>query len=57
MEGQRCDGKTLIQELSMQLHLRGILMSSLFVHAVDNRNKNMASIKKTMWNYNSIVEV
>ena len=32
-------------------------MSSLFVHAADNRNKNMASINKTMWNYNSMVEV
>ena len=31
-------------------------MSSLFVHAVDNRNKNMASINKTMWNYNSMVD-
>ena len=57
IEGQRCDGKILIQELSIQLYLRGILMSSLFVHAVDNRNKNMASVNKTMWNYNSMVEV
>ena len=32
-------------------------MSGLFVHAVDNGNKNMASINKTMWNYNSMVEV
>ena len=28
-------------------------MDSPFVHAVDNRNENMASINKTMWNYNS----
>ena len=26
------------------IHLRGILMHSLFAHAVDNRNKNIASI-------------
>ena len=26
-------------------------MNSLLVHAVDNRNKNMTSINKTMWNY------
>ena len=32
-------------------------MSSLFVHEVDNRNKTMASINKSMWNYNSMVEV
>ena len=63
IEEQRCDGgspppygKTLIQELSIY-HLRDILMNSLFVDAVDNRNKNMASINKTMWNYNSMVEV
>ena len=31
IEGQRCDGKTLIQELSIQ-HQRGILMNSLFVY-------------------------
>ena len=56
--GKRCDGKTLIQKL---IHLtseaRGILMHSLFAHAVDNRNKNMASVNKTMYNYNSMVEV
>ena len=32
-------------------------MHSLFAHAVDNRNKNMASVNKTMYNYNSMVEV
>ena len=32
-------------------------MHSLFAHAVDNRNKNMASVTKTMYNYNSMVEV
>ena len=32
-------------------------MNSLFEHAVDNRNKNIASINKTMWNYNYMVEV
>ena len=56
MEGQRCDGKTLIQEGSIY-HLRGILINSLLVHAVDTGNKNMASFNKTMWNYNSVVDV
>ena len=32
-------------------------MSSLFVYAVDKKSKIMASINKTMWNYNSMVEV
>ena len=32
-------------------------MSRLFVHAVDNRNKNMASIDKITRNYNSMVKV
>ena len=32
-------------------------MHSLFAHAVDNSNRNMASVDKTMCNYNSMVEV